>query len=473
MQLFSMAWRSTLALLLGLLAGSSVPSHALQPKKIDVRTALDEYVAQPDTNYTWRVVRSDKAGAAQAHLLEMTSQAWLTTNEVNQPLWKHWLTVIIPEEVKHTNSLLFITGDSNDKEPPRNPPADLLQIATTTDSIVSELRMVPNQPLKFKGDGEERHEDSLVAYTWDRYLRTGDQRWPARLPMTKSAVRAMDTVAAFSRSQKAGAHQVSGFVVSGASKRGWTSWTTAAVDSRVVAIIPIVIDMLNVIPSFEHHYEAYGFWAPAVGDYEAMRIMDWTYTPEYKALMKIEEPFEYRDRLTLPKYLINATGDQFFLPDSAQFYWKELKGPKYLRYIPNTDHSLRKSDASQSLLAFYQSILTKKTVPEISWNMDTPGKIEASLNKKAHAVKLWQATNPTARDFRLETIGPSWASRDLDPNATLWSIEVPPPVEGWTAYFVEFTFEGKPAPLKFTTEVRVTPDTLPFKGKMPKSTPPK
>ena len=66
----------------------------------------------------------------------------------------------------------------------------------------------------------------------------------------------------------------------------------------------------------------YGFWAPAVHDYEVMGIMNWTDTPEYAALMKIEEPYEYRDRLTMPKLMINAAGDQFFLPDSSQFYWK-------------------------------------------------------------------------------------------------------------------------------------------------------
>ena len=132
------------------------------------------------------------------------------------------------------------------------------------------------------------------------------------------------------------------FVVSGASKRGWTTWTTAAVDTRVIAIAPAVIDMLNVEPSFVHHYRAYGDWSDAVKDYTEQGIMDWMGTPQFRALMKIEEPYEYRDRLTMPKYLVNASGDQFFLPDSSRFYFDDLKGEKHLRYEPNASHSLEK-----------------------------------------------------------------------------------------------------------------------------------
>ena len=112
----------------------------------------------------------------------------------------------------------------------------------------------------------------------------------------------------------------------------------------------IVIDMLNIRPSFIHHWEAYGFYAPAVRDYEELGIMEWEGTKEYAALMKIEEPYEYRDRLTLPKLLINATGDQFFLPDSSRFYFDDLPGTKFLRYVPNADHSLKDTDAVETLL---------------------------------------------------------------------------------------------------------------------------
>jgi len=58
--------------------------------------------------------------------------------------------------------------------------------------------------------------------------------------------------------------------------------------------------------------------------------------------------------------MINSAGDQFFLPDSAQFYFKDLRGKKYLRYVPNSDHSLKNTDAITSLLAFYDAILHHK-----------------------------------------------------------------------------------------------------------------
>jgi len=90
---------------------------------------------------------------------------------------------------------------------------------------------VPNQPLVFAGESEGRKEDSLIAYTWDKFLRTGDKKWPARLPMTKAAVRAMDTTTAFCGSAEGGAVKVDSFVVAGGPnaagppgpRRRWTS----------------------------------------------------------------------------------------------------------------------------------------------------------------------------------------------------------------------------------------------------------
>jgi len=102
-----------------------------------------------------------------------------------------------PDEVKTSKALLYITGGSNTNGAPNKVDPMMLQIAKATKSVAVELKGVPNEPLVFAGETQSRTEDSLIAYTWDKFLRTGDPKWPARLPMTKSAVRAMDTVTSF------------------------------------------------------------------------------------------------------------------------------------------------------------------------------------------------------------------------------------------------------------------------------------
>jgi PhoPQ-activated pathogenicity-related protein len=90
---------------------------------------------------------------------------------------------------------------------------------------------------------------------------------------------------------------------------------------------------------------------------------------------------------------------------------------------------------------------------------------------KPKAAKIWFANNPNARDFRLESLGPAYVGNDLG-LAEEYAGSINPPDKGWTAYFIELTYDiGAPTPLKLTTEVRVTPDVLPFKGKIPKRDP--
>ncbi len=429
-------------------------------------TALDRYVAAPDSHFSFSVAGELPAVGATAMLLDMTSQQWLTKKEVQQPLWRHWLTVIRPATVTSDIALLFIGGSANDKPRPAKPPQWLVDIARETGTVVAELRMVPNQPVVFQDDPEKkpRVEDDFIAYTWDKFLTTGDDRWPARLPMTKSAVRAMDAITMFMASP-AGRHvKVARFVVAGASKRGWTTWTTAAVDTRVVAIAPAVIDLLNLEPSFVHHWRAYGEWSSAVHDYSDRGIMDWIGTPQFRALLRLVEPFEYRARLTMPKMLINASGDEFFLPDSSRFYLDALPGETHVRYVANTGHGLDKTDATQTLHAFYAAIARGAPRPSFTWTFEDDGAIRVVSKDLPRAVTLWQATNARARDFRIDVLGPAYAASVLTPvGPNTWLARLSPPTQGWTAAFVELTFDtGGRVPLKLTTAVRVLPDTLPF-----------
>ncbi len=453
----------SLTLLVALFLTSTARSQAPP-----LETPLDQYLQKADDSYTWKIVSEKTVEGTRLVVVDMISQTWRTAEEVDRPQWQHWMTFAIPEQLVSETGMLFIGGGANGRQPPAGPSERVMQISKATGAMVAELHMVPNQPLMFHNDGQMRTEDDLIGYTWDQYLKTGDPTWPARNPMVKSAIRAMDTMTAIAASKSGGEKVVDKFVVAGGSKRGWTTWLTG-LDKRVVGIMPIVIDVLNTDASMRHHFAAYGFWAPAIGNYIQHQIMQRLDHPRMEDLYRLVDPYYYRHRLTMPKYIICASGDQFFLPDSSQFYFDELQGEKYLRYVPNADHGLDGTDVSESLIAFLTLIMADRPRPEFTWTHAAEGSLKVVSKQTPKEVRLWQATNPSARDFRVETLGRKYTSQILEAGEHgTYVAQVPTPEQGWTAYFVELTYEvGASTPLKLTTNVRVIPDTLPYADKDP------
>lgn len=431
----------------------------------DRATPLDIYVHAPDSHYRYDLVGHTRLQNETVFHVRMVSQAWRTSAEVAQPEWVHWLEIYVPDSINGTTAMLMIGGSYANNAPPKSNLV-LAKIAMETKSVVAELLDEPNEPFTFVGDPHgPRVEDEIIAYSWRKYVDTGDSTWPLRLPMTKAAVRAMDTVTNFMAGADGGRKTVNRFVLAGASKRGWTVWTTAAVDPRVCAIVPMVIDILNAIPSLEHHYQSYGFWSHAVQSYQEEGLMDQLHSEAFRRLMAIEDPFSYRDRFTMPKLLIMAAGDQFFLPDSSQFYFDKLPGEKHLLYEPNTDHSLQGSTSAQDLEAFYLSILRGTPRPQLTSHLDSNGKLSVQTDGNPTKVILWQAVNLKHRDFRLESIGPAYHATELRPAAHgSYTASVRVPEAGWTAFYVEAEFAGDgDKPLHFSTPVYVLPDSEPYR----------
>ena len=98
-------------------------------------TALDLYVAAPDTNYSWSVVSTQHVDNYNVSVLRMNSQVWLTTNEVDRPLWQHWMTLIRPDDVKSSTALLFITGGSTRPTPPGKPDDNIVRAIKFNNSL--------------------------------------------------------------------------------------------------------------------------------------------------------------------------------------------------------------------------------------------------------------------------------------------------------------------------------------------------
>lgn len=446
-------------------SGSSTDPSAATPA--GTVSALAKYVFTPDSNFSWKLRDTVKGSDFTAYFLDMTSLSWRSPAEVDKTLWKHDITIVVPDQVLPGPNLLYIGGGSSSSTAPTMPSDNILNLARLTKAVTVELRQVPNQPLLFTNhDGMPHTEDGIVAFSWEQAMKTGDPTWSARFPMVKSSVRAIDAAREFLYSDAGGRRKLDNFIVMGASKRGWTAWLTAAVDPRVVGVVPIVIDVLNTNKFMVQHIETYGFWAISLYDYYYNKITMRIGSKELNTLLENEDPYYFRDKLTMPKYMVNATNDQFFLPDGSQNYLADLKGEKYLRYVANADHSLRGSDWLEGIAAYVASLRRGTERPSFSWQFEGEDTIRVQTKQTAQKVLLWQATNPTRRDFRQETIGKVWTSTVLTAEGDgSYVAKVSKPATGYTAFFIEMEYAGDIAvPQKFTTQVRVIPDVRPYAG---------
>jgi PhoPQ-activated pathogenicity-related protein len=433
------------------------------------KTPLADYLARPEPVFGWRVAGVvDGPGYAGA-VLRLTSQTWLSAAEVDRPVWEHWLTVIIPDEVVHDTALLYITGGEHADAAPREAPAGFGRLAVETRSIVAQLNDVPNQPLAFpERPDEPLVEDALIARQQVKFARSRDPEELVRLPMVKSAAAAMTAVQEFMASEGGGRHAIRRFVVAGGSKRGWTTWLIGALDPRVRAIIPIVINVLDPDAVTRHHWRAMGYFSPAIKDYVEHGITPGMIGhPGIRAVRRIEDPLAYRalPAMKMPKLVINAVGDEFFPPDATRYSWRKLPAVKRLRMLPNSRHSTAGTDIIKSISSFYDAVLNNRPLPAYSWNVREDGALVVRARKAPLEVNLWQGTNPAARDFRVDSIGEgAFSASPLARQADgTWVAKVDPPARGFTAWFVELVFPGVGKyPFKFTTEVQVAPDVLPY-----------
>lgn len=407
---------------------------------------LASYVAKPDDSYRFEITGSEAAGTATAYSVKMVSQTW------QDIVWNHWMVVFVPKEVKYDKAMLLIAGGNNSSKGPRVTGGEariMQQIAESTGAVTAVLEQVPNQPLF---DGLE--EDAIISLTFEKFLKGEGDDWPLLLPMVKSAVRAMDTIQTVAK-DKAG-KPVNGFMMLGGSKRGWTSWLSAVADARVLAVAPVVIDMLNMVPQSELQLASYGKFSEEIKDYTERGIQAYSDTEAGVKLRSLVDPFSYCDKLTLPKLVVLGTNDPYWNVDSANNYFPYLKGEKYLYYCANTKHDINAGGIA-AVKAMFSAMLTGEKLPGIDWKLAPENTLEVTWAHPKGKAKLWRAEAPS-RDFRQA----AFVSEEL-PGAGTASAKLAAPATGWAAYYIEVTMPS-PAGGSFglCTQVTVLPDTFPF-----------
>lgn len=448
-----------------LLTSCSSPEPKITPDKDSF--PLKAYVETADEAFRYEITETVRGESWTEYRIYLVSGTWLTKEEVDEPHWWHWLTMVVPDELRETESMMMIGGGSRGNTIPIPANKEMIKAALATGSVITHISNIPFQPIDFKGDTVEGvFEDDLIAFAWMQFLEGGAteelQIWLPRFPMTRAVVRAMDVVQEICELK----HQaVEEFFVAGASKRGWTTWNVAAVDERVIGMAPVVIDMLNIVPSFHHHWQCYGEWASAIDPYTNQGTMSWLDTDEFLTLLKLVEPYQYLDRVTLPKLLINATCDEFFVTDSWKFYWDDLEGDKYLQYVPNVGHGLDGSYLPENLVSFYNATITNTPIPEFTWSISNDT-IYAEVEPAAdYLIRKWEAVNPEGRDFKSYVVGEeAWEMEEIamEENGH-YIIPVATPDNGYKGALVEVIFHlDSDFPLTLTTGTLITPDCYPF-----------
>jgi PhoPQ-activated pathogenicity-related protein len=422
-----------------------MPILLVAQKKTNPSNALEKYLNNGDNHYSYLLKDSGKIGNTNIYHLLLTSQKWKGIT------WRHQLTVMIPSRIQYKGSLLIISGGGNTNEQPNWSTRDGLwapaaQIAETNRSIVAILKQTPNQPLM-----EGRKEDGLISYTLQQYKNDGDYEWPLLFPMVKSALRSMDAIQDFSAKRSA---PVEEFLVAGASKRGWTSWLTAASgDKRVKAIAPMVIDMLNMPVSLNAQLKAYGSYSEQIEDYVKLEIPQSTGSKKGKAVTTMIDPYSYRSKLTAPKLIFIGTNDEYWTVDAIKWYINDLPGQTMIHYVPNAGHDLGGGvQALQTLNAFYGKMLQNKPYPILKNNSKVEnGKMKLSITANAdelQEVSIWSAVS-TDMDFRKE----KWTSQSIGKGAAENQLEVELPKEGYKAFYVDLKYKGTEGPYISSTRM--------------------
>jgi len=398
-----------------------------------------EYIAKEDSTYKWEKV--DEEALPQGALkidIKLTSQTW------QDIVLQHKLRIIKPKEIKDpTLVFMLITGSGSGRD-------ELIygsMIAAGIGAPVAILHDVPYQPL-FGG----LREDALISHTFVKAIETGDLEWPLLFPMTKTAVRAMDAIQEFSKKELG--VEVNGFVVAGASKRGWTTWFTGVVDKRVKGISPLVYDNLNLVRQMEHQVEAWGKYSEQIDDYTEKNIPQRLVEGDLRELSFLVDPYTYRDRITMPKLIVTGTNDRYWPLDALNIYYDNLVGEKYILYVPNKGHDV--GDMRRVIgdaVAFFLKVDGKIQFPELTWDYaEKDGGVELSVKSDLEPVSVsaWTTKSPT-RDFREA----EWHETQMTLEGSTYRYTLKKPDQGYAAIFGEAVYKSGGKEFFLSTNVRI------------------
>lgn len=299
----------------------------------------------------------------------------LAAHEWRGTEWRHDVMIVHPSWASGLDGcFLEVTGDNAGE-------VDLAyakELAESSGLPVAVLFQVPNQPLW------EMVEDDLIASTFERFLETGDQEWPLLVPMVRSVLAAMDALErefGFDR-----------FLVGGASKRGWTSWLTAATgDPRVAGIVPLVFDNLRMDLQMKRQMELWGRPSDMVDDYARRQLHLIEQSARGPELLEIVDPWRQLASMNSPALVVNGANDAYWAVDALGLYYGDLPTGSGAVVVPNLGHSTGgRTFWGPALYRFARAVLGGGLFPTVSARWEG-ARLEWGSSMEPSAIRVWTA----------------------------------------------------------------------------------
>jgi PhoPQ-activated pathogenicity-related protein len=410
-------------MLAGVRAGEEMPSE------------LIDYVKARDEAFRWELRSKSGQDGWTRFEVTLTSQAWQGTT------WKHSLSVALPPPasgVADDAAMLFLGRDMG--------PGETLESAVRAAGIACiTMDGIPNAGLFGLPEGQ------LMRHAERQYMATGDPAWMPLCPMVKSVARAMDAIGALTAVERP--VPVKRFVLLGHSKRGVTAWLSAAADPRVIGIVPMGADLLNLPAQFAGWPRLRGI---LLADPEQ------TQREAGRRILTVMDPYNYRRNLAIPKLNVSGSNDPAYPTAGVNLFWNDMPDPKWLLYVPNRGHN-EPSDprTAPASYAFARAVASGKGLPQITATFEEPDgngkatvRLRLTTSAPAASAQIWTA-QAAGRDLHAAR----WESRLMSPagaNGRSFQAEVARPESACLGAFGEVTFRDDGRTYALTTAMHLS-----------------
>jgi len=378
--------------------------------------------------------------------LPFVSQRWRGAE------WRHELRLYRPAQVRCPTALLFLSGGDRSAAPAHRDEGRRLDgeltlftaIARQTGSVVGVLSHTLHQPM-FGGLGE----NALIAHTFDRFMRDGDDDWPILVPMTAAVRRAMDVAQQLSAEMFS--EEIALFTLAGFSKRAWAAWL-ASVDPRIAGIAPIMMDFIDLPRQIAHQRHVWGGLSAHLAPFAALGLPENLASERGKRLLEMVDPVRWPDQGTVARLVTSASNDDYTPVDAPNLYLNRFAQPVPWSLIPNSRHgSMAFTEILAGVAALHRRAIGGPPLPVLTGAAEAAGgKIYVSATSDVPPVgaRIWVA-HGASTDLR-ECL---WSSHPLDgPGRAL-----PYPEEGVLALFVQADYGGGHERFSLATRVATFP----------------